>query len=234
MKNKKNIIKAIVVIILYLLYQTNFLFSLVNQSILRLSHGDYNITMLSKPLRITILGICDLVYIIIIIFMFKDEIKNGLIDLKKNFDKRASIAIKCWFIGCIAMVITSFIINIISKQDLSKNEAAVRDSIKLAPIYMLFTCSIVAPIFEEMVFRKSINILIKNKIIFIIVSGFLFGLLHILGNITSVFDFLYIIPYGAMGCAFAYLLSKTDNITLPIIVHMIHNTILVISQFIRG
>ena len=175
-----------------------------------------------------------MIYVIVILFLFKDEILNGIKDLKKNFNNRINLAIKCWFFGCLVMMISSFIISLILKEDTSKNEALVREGIKLAPIYMLFTCSFVAPIFEEMVFRKSINIFMKNKYIFIILSGLLFGLLHIIGNINSPLDFLYIIPYGSMGCAFAYLLSQTNNITLPIMLHMIHNTILVIAQFIRG
>ena len=99
---------------------------------------------------------------------------------------------------------------------------------------MLFSCSIVAPVLEEMTFRRALNGLIKNKWIFIILSGVIFGLLHIIGSYKSPMDLLYIIPYGSMGCAFAYLLSKTDNITLPIIIHMMHNTILVLMQIIRG
>ena len=219
-KNKKNTIKAITTITLYLLYQLNFIVYLIEGIMLKISHGEVSFSSINKPLRITIFGITDLIYVLIIILMFKEDIKKGLIDLKKHFNERTTLALKCWFIGCIIMVISSFIISLITKQDLSKNEEAVRDTIKLAPIYMLFTCSIVAPILEEMVFRKSINIFIKNKIFFIIVSGLCFGLLHIIGTITSPLDFLYIIPYGAMGSAFAYLLYETDNITLPIFVHM--------------
>lgn len=132
------------------------------------------------------------------------------------------------------MTLSSFLISLILKQNVSTNEALVRQSIKIAPLYMLFTCSIVAPIFEEMVFRKSLQGLIKYKWLFILISGLSFGLLHVLGSYTSWIDFLYVIPYGSMGCAFAYLLTKTNNITLPIIIHMLHNTILVTTQIIGG
>ena len=131
-------------------------------------------------------------------------------------------------------MVSSIVISFILKQSVSNNEALVRQSIELAPIYMLFTCAVVAPIFEEMVFRKSLYGLIKYKWLFILVSGLGFGLLHVLGSYTSPLDFLYIVPYGSMGCAFAYLLTKTDNIVLPIIIHAIHNFVLVITQIIGG
>ena len=157
---------------------------------------------------------------------------NYFKDLKKNFSKRALLSVNCWLLGCIIMTTSSFLISLILKQNVSTNEALVRESIKSAPMYMLFTCSIVAPILEEMVFRKSFYGLIKVKWLFVILSGLLFGLLHVLGSFTSPLDFLYVIPYGAMGSCFAYLLCKTDNITLPIIIHMLHNTVLVMVQII--
>lgn len=219
--------KYIVTIMLYFLYQINFFPSLI------ISLG-FNFFKLPKTPRMLILGLTDLVYIVLLILMYKKEIKKGLVDLKKNFKSRASIMVNCWLIGCIIMFISSFLISFIIKKDVSTNEALVRESIKLAPIYMLFTCSIIAPIFEEMVFRNSLYGLIKKKWAFIIISGLAFGLLHVIGNYTSPLDFLYIIPYGAMGSSFAYLFVTTNNITLPIAIHMIHNTILVITQILGG
>lgn len=223
---KKNY-KFLLVILIYFLYQANFLISIL---------ASFNVKLSSFPrnLKMMVLFINDLIYVFTLLFMFKKEIKNGLKKLKKNFSSCAILSLNCWIIGSLIMTLSSLIISIISKQDISGNESLVRESIKLAPIYMLFSCSIVAPVLEEMTFRRALNGLIKNKWIFIILSGVIFGLLHIIGSYKSPMDLLYIIPYGSMGCAFAYLLSKTDNITLPIIIHMMHNTILVLMQIIRG
>lgn len=223
---KKNY-KFLVVILLYILYQSNFAIGLIS------SFG-INISRIPKIPRIFIFSIIDSMYIIILLLMFKKDIKNGIKDLKKHFINRTILSLNCWVVGCIIMTLSSFLISLILKQNVSTNEALVRQSIKIAPLYMLFTCSIVAPIFEEMVFRKSLQGLIKYKWLFILISGLSFGLLHVLGSYTSWIDFLYVIPYGSMGCAFAYLLTKTNNITLPIIIHMLHNTILVTTQIIGG
>lgn len=223
---KKNY-KFLVVILLYLLYQSNFIIALIS------SFG-INVSKIPRTPRIWLFTITDLMYVVILILMFKKEIIIGLKDLKKNFVDRTLTSLNCWIAGCFIMTVSSILISLILKQEVSQNEALVRQSIKIAPLYMLFTCSIVAPIFEEMVFRRSLYGLIRFKWLFILVSGLGFGLLHVLGSYSSALDFLYVIPYGAMGCCFAYLLTKTNNITLPIIVHMLHNTILVIIQIIGG
>lgn len=223
----KKYVKFFVTILIYFMYQTNFILVFLENIGL-----DYN--KIPKGPRICLYTITDLIYLFIIIFMFRKEIKQGINDLKQNFLDRTLSGLQCWLIGSAIMTISSLIIRLITKQDISNNEQLVRDSIALAPLYMLFTCSIMAPFFEEMIFRRTISAFIKNKWIYIISSGVIFGLLHIIGSYKGPLDFLYIIPYGSMGCLFAYLYRKTNNITLPIIIHMLHNTILVIGQIIGG
>lgn len=223
---KKN--KFLLVILIYILYQTNFLISLIY------SLG-INLSILPTYIKMIILILNDLLYVFLLLFMFKEEIIKGLKKLKENFFSNTILSLNCWVVGSLIMSISSFLISLITKQDTSTNEALVRQSIMKAPIYMLFTCSIVAPILEEMTFRRALKGIINNKWIFIMTSGLIFGLLHVVGvENKTLLDYLYIIPYGSMGCCFAYLLSKTNNITLPILIHMIHNSILVLLQMIRG
>lgn len=223
----KKYVKFFVTILIYFMYQSNFI-------LVFLENFGLDYKKIPKNPRIFLYTITDLIYLFIIIFMFRKEIKKGLKDLKKNFLDRTLSGMQCWLIGSIIMTISSLIIRLITKQDISNNEQLVRDNIAIAPLYMLFTCSIMAPFFEEMIFRRTISAFIKNKWFFIISSGVIFGLIHIIGSYKGPLDFLYIIPYGSMGCCFAYLYRKTNNITLPIIIHMLHNTILVVGQIIGG
>ena len=223
----KNNYKFLIVILLYFFYYEGLLFLIPS------SFG-INVNLLPRFYRMILFVLNDLIYIFILLIMFRKEIIDGIKDLKDNFTKRSILAINCWIVGCFFMTISSIIISMIVKQKVAANEALVREYIKLAPLYMLFTCSLIAPIFEEMVFRRSLHGLIKNRWIFIFISGFSFGLLHVIGNNPSALEYLYIIPYGSMGCAFAYLYSKTKNISIPILVHMIHNTILVTIQILGG
>ena len=226
-KSIKKYYKYIATIIIYIMYMLNI-------SFLILMKFGININDLNRTFRIFLIAFNDLICILILTFMFRKEIKNGFKDLKENIIERLNLATICWLIGSIIMIMSSIFISKIVGKDVSNNEEIIRQNIKLAPLYMLFSCSIVAPIMEEFVFRRAIRGFIKYKWLYVLISGLSFGLLHVIGNSTNMLDYLYIIPYSSMGCAFAYLYSKTENISLPILVHMTHNTILVIVQIIGG
>ena len=98
---------------------------------------------------------------------------------------------------------------------------------------MSFSTVIYAPIVEEITFRKIIKNIVDNKYLFVIVSGVMFGMVHLNIN-PSINDYLMIIPYIIMGLDFAYIYSKTDTIFSTIGFHMLHNLILLIIQFIGG
>ena len=80
-----------------------------------------------------------------------------------------------------------------------------------------------APLIEELIFRFGISNLIKNKWLFIIISGVLFGSLHVIDKMTSLMDILYIIQYSALGICLAYFYKKTNNIFVSIGVHFCQN-----------
>lgn len=80
-----------------------------------------------------------------------------------------------------------------------------------------------APLIEELIFRLGISKLIKNKWLFIIISGLLFGSLHMIDKLSSAMDILYIIQYSALGICLAYFYKKTNNILVSIGIHFIQN-----------
>ena len=129
------------------------------------------------------------------------------------------------------MMISNIFINKITNT-IPGNEETIRQTFNKAPIYMFFSAVIFAPFTEEMVFRNSIKNIITNKYAFIITSGLVFGGLHVIGNINTIYDLLYIIPYATPGIAFAYILQKTDNIFISMGIHFLHNGILMILQII--
>ena len=99
---------------------------------------------------------------------------------------------------------------------------------------MIFDVSVYAPFVEELTFRKSIRDVINNKWCYVLASGLLFGLLHIIGYIDSVSDLIYLIPYGSLGVCFALLYYKTNNIFSTIIVHSLHNSIAIFLYLVMG
>ena len=177
----------------------------------------------------TTLIITYLVYLLFVIYVYKTELKVDYINLKvKNIIKYIPI----YLIGIVLMGISNYCLGKITNIDLASNEETVRLLIKKVPIYMCFSTCIFAPIVEEIIFRKTIKNIFKNKYFFIILSGLIFGLVHLSFAKINLDELLMIIPYVIMGIDFAYIYHKSNNIFTTITLHTIHNLILLIIQFV--
>ena len=62
----------------------------------------------------------------------------------------------------------------------------------------------------------------------VILSAFIFGALHVVTGYESISDLLFILPYTSLGVAFALMYHKTKSVCTPAIMHIIHNTALVL------
>ena len=190
------------------------------------------IIKLSLPYKVFFSFIVNLLFLFLIIFVYFKTLKKDFKSFFKDFFNNIEISIKYWLIGFTVMIISNLIIVVITNGAIAGNEEQVRDLIDISPLYMLFSVSIYAPLTEELLFRKGFRDIIKNKWLYIIVSGCVFGGLHVIGNIASPVDLLYLIPYCSLGIAFAYTYYKTNNIFSTICMHSIHNTMAIILYLI--
>ncbi|MDD4298173.1 MAG: type II CAAX endopeptidase family protein [Bacilli bacterium] len=185
-------------------------------------------------LNIEIVGV--LLFGISLIYIYREDFKNYLDDFKKNGRKYLKLGFNYWIIGLLMMIVSNIIISSLSPISMPENEQAVREALKLSP-YIIFLSSVInAPLIEELIFRKTLFDIFKNKTLFVIFSGLLFGTFHVIGVATSIYSWLYIIPYSALGIAFAYAYTKTNNLLTPICLHSFHNfiTIVQILLFLGG
>ena len=218
----KRIIKNILIFLSY------FIYSILIKGLLFLVNINYYSMSTNNKILITFL--IELSYIILLIILYRKELIKDLKDFRENYKKYISNYIIIYLLGIILMSVTNIILSKITNQDLSSNEIIVRDYIQKFPLYMIFSSVIYAPFVEEIIFRKSIKNIIKNKYIFIILSGLIFGLLHI--SKLNINEILYSIPYIIMGIDFAYIYYKTDNIFTTMTFHLCHNLVLLIFQLI--
>lgn len=194
---------------------------------------DVNNISASENLYLTIFS--DIIIVIIIYFLYRKEIKEQFINFKKNFYDHIDIAFKYWLIGLIVMVVSNLLIMALTPNAVANNEQQVQEMIKgSAPWASLICVGLFAPIIEELTFRKAFYDAFKKKWLFIIMSSFVFGGLHVFLSIENIWDLLYLIPYSSLGVAFAFTMSKTKNVFPSILVHVFHNTVLTVLSIVSS
>lgn len=166
-----------------------------------------------------------------ILLILHKKIEKDFKDIKKNHKEYFSKYFKFWLIGLAIMMISNLIITLITSNEMPANEEAIRSLMKISPLYVYISAVFIAPLTEELVFRQGIRNIIPNNILFIIVSGLVFGSLHVITDISNWYDILYLIPYCTPGFIFAYILTKTDNIFVSAGLHFMHNGLLMSLQF---
>jgi len=188
----------------------------------------YNIPIqsLSGEMQIILTSFSSATLLLILFLIYRKDLIEEWEIFKKNLANNLNDGISYWLIGLIIMLVSNIIISQLLNAGQPGNEQAVQSMINTLPWLMLISAGFLAPITEEIVFRKSIKDVIKDKYLYIMVSFVLFGLAHVLGNANSLVDWLFIIPYGALGASFAAAYCKTNTIFVPISMHMFHNTLL--------
>lgn len=218
----KEIIKFILIFLLYLLYSDIIIIILTKLGV--------NIKALPNNLKIAIMFLINLSLMIMLFIFYSKSIKENLKDLKLNFKSYIKDNFKYYVIGLLIMIISNIIISFFVEGN-STNETLIREYINIMPIYMIFSSCIYAPFTEEMVFRKSLRNCFNNKVLYILLSGLIFGSMHLL-SASNLIELVFLIPYSSLGCVFAYMYYKTNNIFVPMTFHMVHNTIIVINYLL--
>jgi len=178
--------------------------------------------------KVLSLVIADLLFIAILVFIFYKDLKNEAKVYFKDFKNKFKYSFKIYILGYMGMLFFNLFIALFLK-NISSNESQVRELLYNNTILTLFSISIIAPISEELVFRKSLAPLFKNKWAYVIVSGVLFGGAHILTNIFDntflLKDLLYILPYGCLGASFALMDYNSKTTFSSIVIHALHNSV---------
>lgn len=220
----KNYIKAIFAILLFF---CSSCFSIIPMTIFHLN-----------PRKITeqqnlMLGIFNYIVLVIIYFLlYRKDLIRDFKDFKKNINKNVDIGFRYWIIGLFFMVISNIILMKLWPNNSAANEDAVQLYIKSFPVLALISTSFLGPFIEEIVFRKTFKDMFKKTAIFILTSGIVFGLMHVLGQANTFSEFLYFIPYSALGISFAYMYYKSENFLTPCMMHFFHNFVLTLISIL--
>ncbi|WP_186578519.1 CPBP family intramembrane glutamic endopeptidase [Aquibacillus kalidii] len=163
--------------------------------------------------------------LIITLFLLRQDMKEGSVRGASNIGNTVLWSFLGIILAYMAQYVTIIIeVFILGIEPGSKNTMDIMSIARAAPIFIVIV-SVIAPILEEIIFRKIIFGSIYKRTNFIlaaIVSALIFALVH--------GDFTHTLTYMAMGIVFAFLYVQTKRIIVPIIAHMSMNTITVIAQ----
>jgi uncharacterized protein len=219
----KQIGKGLLVLIIYFILSELIVLPLILLRIDYQNLHEYIKTIYIIAYQLLILGL--------IIAVYRKELVVSLEDLKKNHKQYFDQYLKYWFLAFGLMAVANIIISFFVEGQPSNQEAIVK-IFESSPMYVFFTAVIIAPLLEELVFRFSLRNIFGKNWMFIIISGLLFGFIHIMGATNFMEELVFLIPYSIPGFVFAYVLVKSDNIFVPIGLHFIHNGFLVAMQFL--
>lgn len=192
----------------------------------------FNIKKITGSTQVLLSLFSNTIILIILIIIFRKQLLHEWKIFKEKLLENIDTGIKYWIIGLIVMMVSNTILTFVLKMGQAANEQAVQQLISYLPWVMVINAGIIAPCVEEIIFRKCYKNAFPNKWLFIGLSSLVFGSLHVITSMTSPMDLLFIIPYGSLGAAFAIMYQKTDTIYTSMLMHMLHNTILIVLSII--
>ena len=230
-----NILKLLFSYILFM-YISSFLSIVLNLFGIDIN----NLTVLTK----TLFNLYISVFMgIILTLIYRKEIIKDFKEFKYNFGSKVLYALKLFGIFMLLKLMASYVSVIFStifniEMATSENQSTINDLLGQFPILMSFSAIILAPYYEEVLFRLGFRKCISNRIVFILVSGLLFGLIHIFPtDIHLGVALIQSIPYVSMGLCLAYFYEKYNNIFYSILVHFYNNlfsVIMILISFIMN
>lgn len=178
-----------------------------------------------------ILVIAEIIIFLVLFMIFRKKIVEDFKKMKTDLKKNLNIGFKYYFVGFLIMIASNLLLTLIFG-GMATNEEVNRQYLKMYPIYSIVAMVFVGPLVEEIVFRLGFRKSFDKWLPYALFSGLFFGALHVytafegmafaemLKNWNQV---LYIVPYSALGFAFAKSYFETDNIWTTMLIHVLHN-----------
>ena len=170
-----------------------------------------------------------IVMILLNIIVFYEDLKRDFKYFKEYFREYNILVFKTYLKSLVALFIISLAVRMYTGLSTSTNQESINIMFDSNMILTIFLAVIYAPFVEELLFRGIFRKFIKNKYVFIILSGFIFGLMHVIDDYQSIKELLYIFVYGSLGCFLANLYYNSNNIFTNMYMHFMQNSISVIA-----
>ena len=201
---------------------------------------DINIDTLNDKALVIYQFVMSLIMFVVLFIIYNKSVKEDFINFKIDINKNITYIVKMFVIFMMVKYIVSFIsvlimtmLNFDTSSMTSVNQNLIETYVKASPLLMVISTAILAPFYEEVLFRLGINKVLKNKYLFIIISGMIFGFMHVFpldDGVTLALGMMQSINYVTMGIFLSYTYYKTDNIFISIGIHFLNNLLSVLAM----
>ena len=209
------LIKTLLVFISYLLYSNVI-------SVVLSTFKITNATMLSF--------LADLIFLICIVFAYRDNLKKDFENLKKDY--KISTIIKTIIIWVVIIFVFNILMGALTEMiypnmATDDNTNAMSTLFKTSMSYSLFKTMIFAVVAEELLYRESISDVVKNKYIFIVISSIVYTIMNFIfvgfESDIIVMDILsYFLPALLFSTAYV---KNNNNIIILMLIKFTYNLI---------
>ncbi len=173
-------------------------------------------------------------FLIFSVFWFKDEFAREFKDFKNNFKKYALTIVVIFVVMMFVNMFVNLIYSMLGITGASENENLINDILlSNAAIPMIISVCIMAPVAEELLFRKMLIGVCEKTFNFkpeiaICISAVIFAFIHVsdLENLKFIFQYL---PMAFAICLCYHLTN--NNIYAAIFIHAINNILAVLSTY---
>lgn len=165
-----------------------------------------------------------IVFYIIFLSNLCNKLTNNIDTLFHEIWKKIKKIVKEILMYIPFSMLSTFILSFIVVGE-SNNQTSVVESFNQSPIFYAIIIVIIGPILEEFIFRYLPYKFIKNKILYVIISSFIFAWMHVFDDPKA---FYYILAYLPDSLYFGYRYYKTKDLAVTFSIHSFGNLVAVI------
>lgn len=215
LKKNINYVKAILAVLI---------FSYVDLLALFILKNCFNVAIVKTDIKFLVLldFICSFIVMLLLILIYKkdliDEFKKTIKNIKESkISNFIGTLLEAFAISLVFKIAAALIAGIILQilgiePTVANNQEIINGMFEVSPVLIVISACVFAPVGEEILFRLMPSKILKNKWVFIIVSGLIFGLRHVTSSLTLLSEIFII------GIVIDYFILNKDKRKLGVIV----------------
>lgn len=175
--------------------------------------------------------VIGVLFLIIVNLVYYKDIKNDFMVFKQNFIKNLLNVLLKSFLCVIVVLIGNFLKDLLFGWIQMSSYELIYPNIGRYTLYVAFVMILYTPIVEGIIFNKSVHNIIKNDVLFVILTSIIYGIMQVGIQFNDMLSVISIIPYVLFFSVISITYVKKKNIIFPILIWMIYSIITFLIQY---